>query len=367
MPTTAPMRDDPGLSLALAMVVSSTAPLLLLDGDQRITAVSASFCSTFDIDCATAAGHRLSELGQGEWDVRQLAMLMDATISGDATIEAYEMDLHRPGRPSRSLVLNLQKLNYGAPNTQVRLLLTVNDVTEARKIARQDRETQAKNEDLERDNQVLLQEIRHRVANSLQIIASVMMQNARRSQSEETRSHLRDAHNRVMSVAELQQQLAVSTHGTVSLRVYLTKLCATIGASMIADPQRLALTVEAEDATVDAGVSVSIGLIVTELVINALKHAFPDDREGKITVRYDSEGPAWTLSVSDDGVGMPSATATAATTAGLGTSIVQALARQLRAEVVVVATNPGVRVSVVHVQGGKTKPHPDLSQPEAAV
>ena len=191
-----------------------------------------------------------------------------------------------------------------------------------------------------------MQEIRHRVANSLQIIASVLMQNARSAQSDEARDHLRDAHARVMSISDLQQQLAGATAGTVELRAYLTKLCATIAASMIPDPAKLALVVVAEEATVDAGVSVSLGLVVTELVINALKHAFPGEKSGKITVDYQTEGAMWTLSVADNGVGMPKNPPEDAS--GLGTSIVQALARQLKARVDLDDMDPGTKVSIVH-------------------
>jgi two-component system, sensor histidine kinase PdtaS len=331
--------EDPGLSLALAMVVSSTLPLLLLDGDLKIVAASASFCRSYGVAPATVVGRQMVDLGDGEWDVPQLRSLVDATLSGDADIEAYEMDLNQPGQPTRRLVVNVQKLSYARPDV-VWLLVSVADVTEARRSAEVNRE-------LIQQNAVLMQEVRHRVANSLQIIASVLMQNARRSQSEETRNHLRDAHQRVLSVADLQQQLAASTLGTVRLRLYLTKLCETIAASMIRDPVELVLEVVAEDAVVDAGVSVSMGLIVTELVINALKHAFPKERSGRITVDYLSLATGWTLSVTDNGVGMP----TLPPASGLGTSIVQALARQLRAEVEVTPAHPGTRVAVVHKVG----------------
>src|SRR5436190_3608872 len=227
--------EDPGLSLALAMVVSSTAPLLLLDGALSVIAASASFCRAFEIEPATVTGRSLFRQGAGEWDVPQLRSLMNATASGDAEIEAYEMDLGRPGREARRLVINVQKLAYGHDD-RVRLLMAVADVTDARRDERASQE-------LRRKNEVLIQEVRHRVANSLQIIASVLMQNARRTQSAETRVHLRDAHNRVLSIADLQQQLAASTLGTVELRAYLTKLCDTIGASMIADPAKLSLDV----------------------------------------------------------------------------------------------------------------------------
>ena len=83
-------------------------------------------------------------------------------------------------------------------------------------------------------------------------------------------------------------------------------------------------------------------------MINALKHAFPGGRDGTITVDYNSHGPNWTLSVGDDGVGMPEDSAAAIP--GLGTSIVESLAKQLRAQVSVTGARPGTTVSVTHTQ-----------------
>jgi len=173
----------------------------------------------------------------------------------------------------------------------------------------------------------------------------VLMQNARKVQSDETRIHLVDAHQRVMSVAALQKQLAASGKDNVELRPYFAALCQSIGASMIRDHDQLTLDVQTDDSVTTADTSVSLGLIVTELVINALKHAFSHNRGGKILVDYHSQGPNWTLSVSDNGVGMPSAPTAKA---GLGTTIVQALAKQLGAIVSVADANPGTRVSVAH-------------------
>lgn len=173
------------------------------------------------------------------------------------------------------------------------------------------------------------------------------MQSARKVQSEETRSHLRNAHHRVMSIATMQKQLADSRLGAVELRIYFADLCSSIGASMIADPDRLSLTTTVDDSAVQADTSVSLGLIVTELVINALKHAFPgNDPEGRIGVEYQTRGTDWTLSMSDDGIGIPKDPADAKP--GLGTGIVEALARQLDAKVITTDADPGTKVSIVH-------------------
>ena len=117
---------------------------------------------------------------------------------------------------------------------------------------------------------------------------------------------------------------------------------------MIRDHNQLSLDVKIDDSIAPADVSVSLGLIVTELVINALKHAFPDSRSGVIKVNYHAHGPNWTLSVSDNGIGMPKDIAAAKP--GLGTSIVQALAAQLHGIIKVSDANPGTVVSVAHTQ-----------------
>jgi two-component sensor histidine kinase len=322
-------------SLMLAVISASDTPLVLLDSDLKIVAASASFCTAFGIDPGSLPGRRLSNLGDG-WDVPQLTSLLAATASGAAAIHRYEMDLKRNDSPTRLLVLNAQRLEYADKN-QVRLTLAIADVTEARA-------NEKLKDDLLREKVILLREVQHRVANSLQIIASVLMQSARKVQSEETRTHLRDAHRRLMSIAQVQQQLATSNLGQVALRAYLVQLCKSLAASMIHDPKILSIDVTVDESHTDADVSVSLGLIVTELVINALKHAFPGHRRGHIIVDYHSNGPTWALRVSDDGIGIRH---DPESKPGLGTNIVEALAKRLEAEVQVAAANPGTVVSIV--------------------
>ena len=337
----APPPPDLTATLALAVIASSQAPLLLLDGDLNVIAASASFSTVFDIDPAAVRGRSIFKLGAGEWDMPRLRSLLTAVGAGEAAVEAYELDLVRPGQDVRRLRLNTHKLEY-SESAAVRLMLTVTDLTE-------DRAAEKLRDNLIREKDILLQEVQHRVANSLQIIASVLLQNARKVQSEESRSHLRDASHRVLSVAAVQQQLAQSRLGDVPLKPYFDQLCTSIGASMIADHQQLRIEVSGDGSATSAEISVSLGLIVTELVINALKHAFPGHRKGVITVDYHSVFEGWTLSVSDNGVGMPTGGDEPAKP-GLGTSIVEALASQLSATVKVVDLKPGTEVSIVHVK-----------------
>jgi len=326
-------------NMSIALISSSFSPLVLLNENLTVIAASNSFCRAFDIDCAVVTGKKLADLGEGEWKVRQLDSLLRATIAGNAAIDLYEMDLVRPGKDTLRLLINAHTLDYFEAES-VRVVLAITDVTSQR-LADKVRD------DLVREKQLLLHEIQHRIANSLQIIASVLLQSARKVQSTETREHLRDAHNRVMSIAMLQKHLSSTAVENVVLKSYFEDLCASIGASMIGEPQRLVLTSEVDDSAVDSDTSVSLGLVVTELVINALKHAFPGGtQKGTIKVGYKSDGTAWTLVVADDGVGMPKDPEDRKP--GLGTGIVEALASQLGAIVSVTDEAPGTKISIVH-------------------
>ena len=225
------------------------------------------------------------------------------------------------------------------------LMASVNDITDARQTERLNISLVLEKDSLLREKAILLEELQHRVANSLQIIASVLLLKARAVKSEETRVHLQETHARVMSLAAVQNHLSFSI-GEVEVRPYLLKLCDSLSASMMRNAGSLTLTVKADEARLSSREAVSLGLIVTELAINALKHAFPDGRGGVIEVTYRLTGSGWVLSVSDNGVGRSTAGAPN-TRSGLGTSIVDGLAKQLGAVVEISDDMPGTTVAIV--------------------
>ena len=126
------------------------------------------------------------------------------------------------------MVLNARTVFY-EKNDQALILLAIEDITERRTAERGLAE-------LLEQKETLLQEMQHRVANSLQIIASILLLKARTVRSDETRLHLQDAHRRVMSVAAVQQHLQASRHGEhFPIAPYLSRLCDTLAASMIGE------------------------------------------------------------------------------------------------------------------------------------
>ena len=107
-----------------------------------------------------------------------------------------------------------------------------------------------------------------------------------------------------MSVATVQQQLHASgLNERIEIGPYLSKLCTRLSASMVGERRPLSVNVQATSSRAVSSEAVSLGLIVTELVINALKHGFKGGEESEILVKYDAQGSDWQLSVSDNGSG----------------------------------------------------------------
>jgi two-component sensor histidine kinase len=152
-----------------------------------------------------------------------------------------------------------------------------------------------------------------------------------------------------MSIAAVQKQLhAAGVVGLIDVVPYLSGLCGRLTRSLIGETRPISLSVIGEGGSVTSRQAESLGLIVTELVINALKHAFPDEAgEGQVTVAFDMVGTNWKLSVSDNGIGRPDG-AIAQPKPGLGTSIITALVQQLGAKLETLAGPKGTTVSVTH-------------------
>jgi two-component sensor histidine kinase len=328
-------------ALAQGIVDTVREPVLVLDKDLRVIAASRSFYAAFKVSPDDTNGRLLYALGDGQWDIPKLRVLLEKIIPEQGVMEGYEVEHEFLGLGSRTMCLNARQVFYegGAGTT---ILLGMEDVTERRILERE-------KDELLRQKDTLLEELQHRISNSLQIIASIILMKARAVQSEETRFHLEDAHKRVLSIAAVQKQLhASATTGAIEIAPYLSKLCESLAHSMIGGSRPISLNVVGEGGRATSRQAESLGLIVTELVMNALKHAFPDDKtKGQIIVAYDAIGTNWKLSVADTGIGKPDG-GFAQGKSGLGTGIVKALAHQLDAQVETLAGPGGTTVSITH-------------------
>src|ERR1700681_3982774 len=255
-------------TLAQAIVDTVVEPLVVLDSELRVVTASRSFYLTFQVNRQNTQGELLYDLGGGQWDIAELRTLLEKVLPEHGVVEGYEVDREFPGLGRRAMRLSARKVFFEG-NPHATILLTMADVTEARAMEQEMKELMWQKE-------LLLEEMRHRVANSLTIIASILMLKARSVQSEETRQHLHDAHKRVLSVAAVQEHLHVAGQvGFIEIAPYLSKLCEALADSMIGESRAISLKVECGGGHVTSRQAVSIGLIVTELVLNSLKHAFP--------------------------------------------------------------------------------------------
>jgi two-component sensor histidine kinase len=205
------------------------------------------------------------------------------------------------------------------------------------------REQRDRFEKLAAERAMLLREVNHRVGNSLQLIAAFLQLQAGSSGNAEVKAALTDAQRRVMAVAQVHRRLYTSDDvQSVSVDHYLAALVDDLAKTDAAETPVLSLAAEPIDLDPDR--AVAIGVIVNELVLNAMKYAYPAEK-GPIRIGLKRvNGQHAVLSVEDDGIGISPRTAPRST--GLGRSIVGAMASRLGADVVYDSAHSGTRVMI---------------------
>jgi len=188
-----------------------------------------------------------------------------------------------------------------------------------------------------REKEVLLQEIHHRVKNNLGIVSGLLQMQARRIQAPEAKAILLDSQNRIASIALVHEKLYRSDDlAKVDLAQYLRELTIYLFDSYNVSSAQINLDIQVEPVNLDVEQAIPCGLIINELVSNALKHAFPGDRTGTIQVQLtplpiapdSAPATSFTLYVRDDGIGLPD-NFNPQTSRTLGLSLVQGLVAQI--------------------------------------
>jgi PAS domain S-box-containing protein len=232
------------------------------------------------------------------------------------------------------------------------------DISERKKIddqlrkARSELETrvQERTEDLVRANEalqtalaekeVLLREIHHRVKNNLQVISSILNLQSRHAEDNHTRAVLEESRSRIQSMTMVYEQLYQAEDlSRIDFRKYVRNLIEALHASHHATHEAITLNNDIDDFQLDIGTAIPCGLIISELVLNALKHAFPNNVQGRIDVAFRAgKNMQCTLMVRDNGVGLPEdLDLDSASTLGL--QLVRALVEQLEGNIQMVRDN----------------------------
>ncbi len=180
---------------------------------------------------------------------------------------------------------------------------------------------------------LLLQEIHHRVKNNMQIVSTLLDLQSDSINDARVKSYFRECQNRISSLALVHEQLYQSgDFASVDFADYVHNLATRLFNSFAENPERVTLKIETDSVSLNIDQSIPCGLIVNELISNSLKYAFPDNRTGGIYVRLNSGPGDWiTLTVADDGVGLP-ADVDFRNTQSMGLQIVCMLVRQLQGE-----------------------------------
>jgi chemotaxis protein methyltransferase CheR len=333
-------------ALALAIVDTLPEPFLVLDDTLHLLAASRCFYEVFGEDPATAHGRSLFDLSHGQWDIPGLRQLLAAVVPERTGLEGFEFEQDFGSRGRRTIQLNALPIRDEGGDSRM-VLLAIKDITERREAEQEKQRLLEHTEQLLEQQRTLLREMRHRIANSLQIIASILLLKAGSVSSEETKNELRAAHQRVMSVAAVQNHLNTSEGiEQIEMGPYLTKLSAGLASSMVGPKQHIDIAVAATAGTLPTSHAVSLGLIVTELIINAIKYAFPKARSSaRIRVTFEMARSDWKLTVSDNGVGR-NGKEEFKTSTGLGTALIGALAKQLNAQITEASSPKGLTVEV---------------------
>jgi PAS domain S-box-containing protein len=313
--------------------------ILVLTPDLTIRFANRSFCEMFAVAPEHTVGRKLNEIGNGQWDIPELRTALETILPERKTIEAFEVEHFFPSIGQRIMLLNARKVHQ-LDNGIQQILLAIEDITERVRLERE-REHAAAHERIS----MLLQELTHRVKNSLQFIASMVTIEARSLKSGEGKAALARVSRRILALGQLYSQLSEDgTFEAVDSATYLNGLCRDLIASVYKDGDAfIMLKTDIESELLPTDRAIPIGLIVNELVTNAVKYGFPDEAQGTVTVTLKRVSGELRLTVADDGQGFDPRR----TDSGLGGRLVHAFAKQLGGQVERESTSQGTAVHLI--------------------
>jgi PAS domain S-box-containing protein len=192
-----------------------------------------------------------------------------------------------------------------------------------------------------REKTILLQEIHHRVKNNLQIVSSLLLLQAAHSKNEDTIAALETMRLRIHSMALLHETLYLNANlSNISFPDYLERLVQHLMNSIGPAVSRVSIDLDIPQVEFDMDMTVTLGLLINEIITNAVKHAFPQDRHGRIHIALTSHRNHFVLSVEDDGVGFAEGL-DPDSLSSLGLKLIQMMTAKLQADFT--RSGPGTR------------------------
>lgn len=268
---------------------------IIVEADTKVSLVNAEFVNLYGKDKEYIEGRmKWPQFVSKDYIPMMKEYHATRRINPDAVPRNYEFDFI----DSKGRVKNIFTTIAIIPGTS-KSLVSLLDVTEKRSAEKNLKASL-------HDKELLLREIHHRVKNNLQIISSLLNLQSRYIEDEDALDVFTESQNRVKSMAIIHEKLYKSkTMSRIDFEEYITDLTDSLFYSYHVNPSKIALVKEIDKIFFDVDTAIPCGLIINELITNCLKHAFPGDTKGTITIEHLKVGEDYLLSVSDNGVGFP--------------------------------------------------------------
>jgi PAS domain S-box-containing protein len=292
--------------------------------DGRLVEVNKAFCEMLGRSASELVSLPYGTITHPD-DIGRSDECVQACLSGKvAGARLVKRYIHREGHPIWADVsIALLRDERGEPAIFITHML---DITENKRF--EDRLQR-----LVAEKDTLMKELQHRVKNNLGVVASLLNLEEGKCLDESARNALSNAIARVSSISAIYERLYLSEDlASVDLALYVEDLVLSIFASYNLDPKRIALRIRTDRILLDSKRSVPLGLILNEVISNALKYAYPSDKSGEVRVELRRREGAISLEVSDDGSGIPDEFL-APGSPSMGMTLVRMLAQQIGAAI----------------------------------
>jgi len=342
-------------------MASAHGRILHIDDDQALAILVGRVLGRrgYDVENIASSEAGLERLARGEiFD----AIVLDHFLPTGTGLDFLTATRALPGRPpivyvtgANDVAVAVASLKAGASDYVIKTVgeeffeLLATAVDQAIETARLQRERDRAEQEVReaRDRaEILLHEVNHRVANSLSLVAALVTMQAKAVDDPAARSALEETHSRISAIAGVHRCLYTSDDvRSVEISDYLTSLLRDLEMTLMKEGHTATARLQAERVEVGTDKAVSLGMIVTELVTNAFKYAYPNNQGGEIRVSLQKiDADRMKLTVQDDGVGWNGLGPIQGT--GIGTRIINALAKNLGSAVTYASGGPGCEATL---------------------
>jgi two-component system, chemotaxis family, CheB/CheR fusion protein len=292
-------RIEAARDYANAIVETVRQPLLVLNPDLRVIRANQCFYEMFQLNPAQTEQQSIFELKNRLWNLPDLRSLLENLLTRDTEFQDFEVIQPIDLESDRILLFNACKIRDELYEHSI--LLAIEDITDRRQAEISIRDSLTEKE-------VLLREIHHRVKNNLQIVSSLLSLQSNRVGDPQAIAILQDSQNRVQAMALIHESLYQSSNlANLNFAEYVQTLVNNLFTSYNVDRETVALHIDVvPEIAIDVDRAVLCGLIINELVTNALKHGLGGDLNGKVQVKLgQSDNDLLTLSIENNGRELP--------------------------------------------------------------